>query len=89
MNIADMLKNLSEKDLKEGLNKISSMLTPEQRAQAEAQIENISKGDSSVLKDLSNVNIDKKDGQNQDILSVLKNNPSLIKNISALINKKK
>lgn len=89
MNISDMLKNLNPEQLKEGLEKISPLLSPEQKKAAKEQIENISKGDKSVLGQLSDIDIDKKDGQNQDILSMLKNNPMLVKNIASVLNKKK
>ena len=73
MNIQNMLSNVSPEALRQGLSKISNMLTPEQMA----QMQNLLQGnDKNALNNqLNNLNP-------QELLSVLKQNPKIMQSLA-------
>ena len=73
MNIQNMLSNVSPEALRQGLSKISNMLTPEQMAQMQSLLQGNDRGASN--NQLNNLNP-------QELLSVLKQNPKLMQSLS-------
>lgn len=73
MNIQNMLSNMNPEALRQGLSKISNMLTPEQMAQMQSLL---SGNDTNAISNqLNNLNP-------QDLLSVLKQNPKMMQSLS-------
>ncbi|MBO5136310.1 MAG: hypothetical protein J6C17_02885 [Clostridia bacterium] len=73
MNIQNMLSNVSPETLRQGLSKISNMLTPEQMAQMQSLLQGNNK--NAIGSQLGNLNP-------QDLISVLKQNPKLMQSLS-------
>ena len=73
MNIQNMLSNVSPEALKQGLSKISNMLTPEQMAQMQSLLQGNDK--NAIGSQLGNLNP-------QELLSVLKQNPKMMQALS-------
>lgn len=73
MNIQNMLSNVSPEALRQGLSKISNMLTPEQMAQMQSLLQGNDRG--AINNQLNNLNP-------QELLSVLKQNPKLMQSLS-------
>ena len=73
MNIQNMLSNVSPEALKQGLSKISNMLTPEQMAQMQSLLQGNDK--NAIGSQLGNLNP-------QELLSALKQNPKMMQSLS-------
>ena len=73
MNIQNMLSNVSPEALRQGLSKISNMLTPEQMAQMQSLLQGNDK--NALNNQLNSLNP-------RDLLSVLKQNPKMMQSLS-------
>lgn len=90
MDIGKMLSNMNPETLQNGLKQISSMLTPEQAAQAEQAIKNLDK--DSLQKNLNSFSAEslKKELESKpQILKNLAKNPELMSKLAEALKKGK
>lgn len=88
MNLQEVLSKMNPQMLAQGLKKISSSLTPEQLAQAEAAIKSMSNGSADALKGLNTSQLQAELQNNPELLKQLSQNPQLLKSLQEIIKNK-
>ena len=88
MNIEDMIKNMNPQMLSNALNKMNSILSPEQIAQVEKAIKSTDKGElNKKLNNLSTVDLQKELKSNPALAKQMANNPELMNKINSIFKK--
>lgn len=88
MNIEDMIKNMNPQMLSNALNKMNSILSPEQIAQVEKAIKSTDKGElNKKLNNLSTVDLQKELKSNPSLAKQMANNPELMNKINSIFKK--
>lgn len=89
MNLEDMIKNMNPQNLKNAMNQVGKMLTPEQLKQVQQTIQQSSKGDlNRKLGHLSQADFMREMQQNPQLAKQLANNPEVMKKINEIFQKK-
>ena len=88
MNIEDMIKNMNPQMLSNALNKMNSILSPEQIAQVEKAIKSTDKGElNKKLNNLSTADLQKELKSNPALAKQMANNPELMNKINSIFKK--
>lgn len=85
MTIQEMISKMNPQMLSQGLAKISSSLTPEQLAQAEAAIKTMGNTSADTLKNLSTAQLQAELQNNPELLKQLSQNPKLLSKLQSII----
>lgn len=88
MTIQEMLAKMNPQMLAQGLAKISSSLSPEQLAQAEAAIKAMGSDTSAALKNLDSAQLQAELQSNPALLKQLAQNPELLSKLQSIIKNK-
>lgn len=89
MNIQDMISKMNPQMLSQGLQKISSSLTPEQLKQVEHAIKNIDKGElNQKLNSLNAQDLQRELQKNPQIAKQLAQNPELMSKLNSIVKNK-
>ena len=88
MNIEDMIKNMNPQMLSNALNKMNSILSPEQIAQVEKAIKSTDKGElNKKLNSLNTADLQKELKSNPALAKQMANNPELMNKINSIFKK--
>ena len=88
MNIEDMIKNMNPQMLSNALNKMNSILSPEQIAQVEKAIKTTDKGElNKKLNSLNTADLQKELKSNPALAKQMANNPELMNKINSIFKK--
>ena len=88
MNIEDMIKNMNPQMLSNALNKMNSILSPEQIAQVEKAIKSTDKGElNKKLNNLNTADLQKELKSNPALAKQMANNPELMNKINSIFKK--
>ncbi len=88
MNIEDMIKNMNPQMLSNALNKMNSILSPEQMAQVEKAIKTTDKGElNKKLNSLNTADLQKELKSNPALAKQMANNPELMNKINSIFKK--
>ena len=88
MNLDDLIKNMNPQMLSNALNRMSSILSPEQMKMVENAIKTTDKGTlNQKLNNLSTVDLQKELKNNPNLAKQLANNPELMKKINSVFKK--
>ena len=88
MNLEDMIKNMNPQMLSNALNKMNSILSPEQIAQVEKAIKSTDKGElNKKLNNLSTADLQKELKSNPALAKQMANNPELMNKINSIFKK--
>ena len=88
MNIEDMIKNMNPQMLSNALNKMNSILSPEQMAQVEKANKTTDKGElNKKLNSLNTADLQKELKSNPALAKQMANNPELMNKINSIFKK--
>ena len=88
MNIEDMIKNMNPQMLSNALNKMNSILSPEQIAQVEKAIKTTDKGElNKKLNSLNTADLQKELKSNPALAKQMASNPELMNKINSIFKK--
>ena len=85
MTIQEMIAKMNPQMLSQGLAKISSSLTPEQLAQAEAAIKAMGNDSAATLKNLNTAQLQTELQNNPALLKQLAQNPELLSKLQSIV----
>lgn len=89
MNIEDMIKNMNPQNLRNAMDQVGKMLTPEQLKQVQQTIGKTNKGElNQKLSHLSQADFMREMQQNPQLAKQLANNPEVMKKINEIFQKK-